>query len=152
MSGYLRVVRGQSADGSARPERVRVVLADDHDSLRRNLRRLLEGEEDEEVVGEAADLERAVRQIGRYRPEVLVLGLPVPGGSSPDGIGRLREQSPNTKIVTISMNANEMYARQVLVAGAIGFVLKDGADVELSAAVRSAARGVQYVSPRLRRP
>jgi two-component system, NarL family, response regulator NreC len=152
MSGYLRVVRDESADGSADPERVRVVLAEDHDSLRRNLRRLLEGEEDVEVVGEARDLESAVREVRRQRPEVLVLGLRVPAGSGLDGIGRLREQSPYIEIVIISMDENEMYARQAFEAGAIAFVLKDSADVELSPAVRSAARGLQYTSPRLRRP
>ena len=128
-----------------------MVLADDHDSLRRNLRRVLEGEEDVEVVGEAKDLESAARETRRHRPDVLVLGLRVPGGSGLDGIGRLREQSPNTEIVIISMHENEMYARQAFEAGAIAFVLKDSADVELAPAVRSAARGVQYASPRLRR-
>jgi len=129
-----------------------VVLADDHASMRRNLRLLLEGEENIEVVGEASDLESAMRQTRAGRPDVLVLDLSMLGGSGTEMIGRLREQSSNTEIVIITMHENWMYADQACGAGAVGFVLKDSADLELSEAVRSSARGVQYRSPRLRRP
>jgi two-component system, NarL family, response regulator NreC len=120
--------------------------------MRRNLRLLLEGEEDIEVVGEASDLESAMRETRARRPDVLVLDLSMLGGSGTEMIGRLREQSSNTEIVIITMHENWMYADQAFGAGAVGFVLKDSADLELSEAVRSSARGVQYRSPRLRRP
>jgi two-component system, NarL family, response regulator NreC len=126
-----------------------VVLADDHASLRRNLRRLLEREEDVDVVGEASDLEGAMRQILALRPRVLVLDLRMADGSSAERIDRLREQSPSTEIVVITMHRSEQFADLALKAGAVGFVLKDTADAELSDAVRRAARGLQYISPQL---
>lgn len=152
MSGYLHAVDDQAADGPACPRPIRVVLADDHAALRRNLRRLLERDENVEVVAEASDLQSAIREVRARRPEVLVLDMRMPGGSSSERIERVREQSPNTEIVIITMLENQMYADQALKAGAIGFVLTDTADRELSEAVRSAARGEQYRSPRLRRP
>jgi two-component system response regulator NreC len=151
MRGHLRPVDGDSSGGVSGARPVRVVLADDHPTLRRTLSRLLEGEDDLEVVAEAGDLETAVRAVGAHRPDVLVLDLRMPNGSSAERIGRLHEQSPRTAIVVITMHENTMFADHALKAGAIGFVRKDTADLELPDAVRSAARGVQYRSPRLSR-
>ena len=133
------------------PGRIRVVLADDHPSLRRALRQLLEQETDLQVVAEATDLESAVRQVRKHRPEVLVLDLRMPNGSSAERIRRMRERSPVTQIVVISMEQNQLFAERARQAGAIGFVLKDTADTELCNAVRDAARHVCYESPRLRK-
>ena len=152
MRGHLRPVDGDSSGGVSGARPVRVVLADDHPTLRRTLSRLLEGEDDLEVVAEAGDLETAVREVGAHRPDVLVLDFRMPNGSSAERIGRLHEQSPHTAIVVITMHENTMFANYALKAGAIGFVRKDIADLELPDAVRSAARGVQYRSPRLSQP
>lgn len=152
MPEHLHAVDDQAADGSSRTQRIRVVLADDHASLRRILRRLLDRDTNLEVVGEASDLESAIRAIRAGHPEVLVLDMRIPGGSSSERIERVHEQSPDTKIVIVTMHENQMYADQALKAGAIGFVLKDTADRELCVAVQSAAHGVEYRSPRLRRP
>ncbi|HSO99029.1 MAG TPA: response regulator transcription factor [Solirubrobacteraceae bacterium] len=133
----------------ARP--IRVVLADDHAPLRRTLRLLLEREDDLELVAEAGDLETALREVRARRPDVLVVDFRMPNGSSAERIGRLHEQSPRTAIVVITMHENPMFADHALEAGAIGFVRKDAADLELPDAVRSAARGVQYRSPHLSR-
>jgi two-component system response regulator NreC len=128
-----------------------VVLADDHAPLRRNLRRLLEREEDVDVVGEASDLEGAMRQIRALRPRVLVSDLPMPDGSSGEWLDRLHEQSHSTEVVFITMHRSEQFADLALKAGALGFVLKDTADAELADTVRRAARGLQYRSPQLTR-
>jgi two-component system response regulator NreC len=117
--------------------------------LRRSLRLLLDVEEDVEVVAEAVDLATLVREVRGRVPHVLVLDLQMPKGSSVDTIRRLREEAPETEIVVLTMETSPQFARHALAAGAVGFVLKDRADSELPAAVRAAAAGGEYVSPRV---
>jgi two-component system, NarL family, response regulator NreC len=126
---------------------IRVVLADDHALMRRTLCLLLDGEDDIEVVGESADLRSLVPRVDGYRPHVLVLDLGMPDGSSSETIRQLRERAPETQIVIVTMEENPVFAQRALVAGALGFVLKDRADEELAEAIRLAARGEQYLSP-----
>jgi two-component system response regulator NreC len=125
------------------------VLADDHAAVRRSLRLLLDGEDGVDVVGEAGDLRTAARHVHGHAPHVLVLDLQMPGGSSIGVIRRLREQVPITEIVVLTMEQSAAFAQRALDAGAVGFVLKDRADTELPAAVRRAAEGRKYVSPRV---
>jgi two-component system response regulator NreC len=133
-----------SAQGS-----IRVVLADDHAFMRRGLRSLLDHEEDLEVIAEASDLEGAWRHVHGHQPHVLVLDLMMPGGSSIERLGQMREQVPETQVVVLTMVDNPLFAQRALSSGALGFVLKDLADVELPEAIRAAARGERYVSPRV---
>lgn len=131
------------------PSPIRVVLADDHAMTRRGLRLLLEGEEGVEVIAEADDMRSAERHVHGHRPHVLVLDLRMPGGSGIEMIRELRERSPDTQIVVITMDDDPVFARHALAGGALGFVLKELADSELSQAVRAAARGEEYLSPRV---
>lgn len=149
MRGHLHLVDGSSATAAPSRPPIRVVLADDHPALRRALRGVLEREADLVVVAEAVDLERALRQVSAHHPEVVVLGLRMPSGSSAERIRMLREQAPGTEIVMITMQQNSLLADQTRSAGAIGFVLTDTANEELCDAVRRAARRVEYRSPRL---
>jgi two-component system response regulator NreC len=126
-----------------------VVLADDHAAVRRNLRLLLDGEDDVEVIAEAADLSTVVRHVHGHLPHVLVLDLQLPNGSSIEAIRRLRSQVPDTEIVVMTMETSAVFAQQAIDAGAVGFVLKDRADGELPAAVRNAAHGEEYISPQV---
>jgi two-component system response regulator NreC len=128
---------------------VRVVLADGHAQMRRSLRLLLDGEEDVEVFAEASDLDSAVRHVQGDRPQVLVLDLSMPDGSSIEAIGQLRERVPETQIVALTMEDNPVFAQRALAAGALGFVVKELADDELPQAIRAAARGEEYISPRM---
>jgi len=128
---------------------IRVVLADDHAFMRRGLRLLLEGEPDVEVIAEAGDLSAAEARVQGHLPDVLVLDLMMPGGSSIEAIRQLRERVPQTQIVVLTMADNPVFAQRALSSGAIGFVLKDLADTELPDALRAAARGEEYVSPRV---
>ena len=137
--------------GSPRDGHTRVVLANDHPALRRSLRRLLDHETDLDVVGEAVDIEAALRDVSVTHPDVLVLDLRMPGGFSAERIQRLRAQAPSTEIVVTTMHVSETFATQALGAGAIGFVVADSADRELVEAVRRASRGLAYISPRIRR-
>jgi two-component system response regulator NreC len=131
---------------------IRVVLADDHTLMRRSLRLLLDDEADLEVIAEAGDLASVVQYVESGHPDVLVLDLGMPDGSSSEAIGQLCERAPEMQIVIVTMHENPMFAQRALAAGAIGFVLKELADEELSAAIHCAARGEQYLSPRLVHP
>ena len=131
------------------PEAVRIVLADDHQVVRSGLRMLLDAEEGFEVVAEASDVEAARRYVRGHHPAVLVLDLNMPGGSSLEAIPLIREESPGTQIVVLTMQQEPAFAREALSAGALGYVLKEAADEELVEAVRNAAAGEHYLNPRL---
>lgn len=126
-----------------------VVLADDHAVVRNGLRMLLEAELDLEVVAEAGDMDATRRYVGAHRPSVLVLDLNMPEGSSLPAIPELLERSPDTAIVVLTMQNDPAFAREALRSGALGYVLKASAAVELVEAVRAAAQGDTYLNPRL---
>ena len=126
---------------------ITIVIADDHQVIRAGLRMLLEGEEDFEVLDEAGDVVTALRKVLAYRPRVLVLDLNMPGEESIPAIPQIREPSPETGIVVLTMQDDPQLARAALRAGALGYVLKEATDSELVQAVRSAADGRSYVSP-----
>ena len=128
---------------------IRIVIADDHSVVRRGLRQLLEGEEGIEIVAEAEDIEGARRYALGHKPEVLVLDLNMPGGSTLEAIPQIRAESPNTQIVVLTMQNEPAYAREALASGVLGYVLKEAADTELLEAVRRAAAGDTYLNPRL---
>lgn len=117
--------------------------------MRHSLRMLLDSEVDIEVIGEASDLVAVACQVQDEQPQVLVLDLEMPGGSSLEAIGRLRERTPRTQIVASTMEDNPGFAQHALAAGALGFVLKELADEELAQAIRAAAGGEEYISPRI---
>ncbi len=140
----------QSGDDLAQSiETIRIVLADDHQVVRSGLRLLLDAEEGIEVVAEASDIDGARRYVRGHHPAVLVLDLNMPGGSSLEAIPLIREESPETQIVVLTMQQEPAFAREALSAGALGYVLKEAADEELVEAVRNAAAGEQYLNPRL---
>jgi two-component system response regulator NreC len=128
---------------------IRVVLADDHAMVRRTLRLVLESEEDVDVIAEAVDLSAVMRHLGRHVPHVLVLDLRLPNGSSIEMIRQLRMRFPETAVVVLTMEESPLFAQHAIDAGAVGFVAKDRADTELLTAVRLAAVGEEYVSPRV---
>jgi two-component system, NarL family, response regulator NreC len=128
---------------------ISIVLADDHQVVRAGLRLLLDGERDFKVVAEASDIESARRYLRGHRPRVLVLDLNMPGGSSLQAIPAIREESPHTQIVVLTMQNEPAFAREALSAGALSYVLKEAAHDELVEAVRRAAAGERYLNPRL---
>ena len=129
--------------------RTTIVLADDHAVVRTALRMLLESEPGFEVVAEAGDAPNAIRYVRGHKPDVLILDLNMPGPSSLDSIPEIKEASPDTQIVILTMQAETGFARQALQAGVVGYVLKEAADDELVQAVRSAAAGETYLQPAL---
>lgn len=130
-------------------EAISIVLADDHTVVRRALRVLLEGELGFEVVAEAEDADGAIRYLRGHKPDVLILDLNMPGRPSLEAIPEMKEASPETKIVVLTMQKEPAFARQALQQGVLGYVLKEAADDELVQAVRSAAAGETYLQPAL---
>jgi two-component system, NarL family, response regulator NreC len=151
MPPRLRLVgaHAPSRSGASPSGSIRVVLANDHPAMRHNLRALLDSEDGLEVVGEATDLAAVGRHVDGQGPHVLVLNLRTPRGSAIETIRRLRRQAPDSQLVLMTMSDNPVFARHALDAGAIGFVMTEMADSDLPAAIRDAAAGKQYVSPRL---
>ena len=130
-------------------EPIKVVIADDHAVVRSGLRMLIDAHEGLEVVAEAGDVPTALQVIRAHRPGVAVLDLNMPGGSSLEAIPALRESTPETAIVVLTMQDDPAFAREALQGGALGFVLKEAADEELLEAIRLAAAGDTYLNPRL---
>lgn len=129
------------------PGRIRILLADDHAILRAGLRALLSGEHDLEVVGEAGEGATAVKLARDLRPDVVVMDIGMPGVSGLDAAARIKRELPATKVLILSMHDDQGYLRQVLRAGASGYLLKRAADTELLAGIRAAARGEVVLDP-----
>jgi two-component system, NarL family, response regulator NreC len=142
-------IDGAKDSDASSAEPIRIVLADDHAVVRSGLRMVLDSESDFEVVAEASDVEGARRYVRGHHAKVLVLDLNMPGGSSLEAIPTIREESPDTQIVVLTMQQDPAFAREALRAGALGYVLKEAADDELVEAVRRAAVGESYLNPRL---
>lgn len=125
---------------------VSILIADDHDVVRLGLRRLLEAESDFAVVGEVADGLEALVQVERLRPDVLIVDLVMPGLNGVEVIRQVRKRAPETRVVVLSMHANEAYVVEALRNGASAYVLKGSAGGDVLDAVRAALNGEQFLS------
>jgi two-component system response regulator NreC len=123
----------------------RVLLADDHAILRAGLRLLLDSQPDMTVVGEASNGAEVLQQARKYRPDVVLLDLNMPGGDGLSTIAPLRELLPNCCILILTMHDDVQYLQDALQAGAAGYVLKRAADTELLLAIRAILNGETYV-------
>ena len=126
-----------------------IVLADDHAVVRSALRALLDPEPGFDVRAEAASIPETIRLVAEVRPTVLVLDLTMASESALETIPQLLEESPETRIVVVTMHDDVSTARRALDAGASGYVLKAAAASELIEAVRSVAAGATHISPQL---
>ena len=124
-----------------------VVLVDDHAVVRGALKALLSGQDDLEVVGEAGSIAEGSAVVAEQQPRVLVLDVNLPDGLAVDSLPQLREGSPETQIVLLTMERDLTLARRALDAGANGYLFKDSAHLELIEAVRAAAAGNQHLAP-----
>ena len=126
-----------------------VVLADDHPVVRAGLRALLEAEEDLQVLGVADHGLETVRLVERLKPHVLVVDLVMPQMNGLEVARRIAAEGLPTRVVVLTMHANDAYVEEALRSGALGFVLKEASDTELVEAVRTVAAGRRYMSPSL---
>jgi len=124
-----------------------IILADDHPLVHRGIHAVLEREPDFSIVGMAADGLETVRLTERLKPDILVLDLMMPGLSGLEALRILRERSPRTRIVILSMYSSSAFIARALQNGAIGYVLKGCPEQHLVSAVREAAAGRRFLSP-----
>ena len=123
-----------------------VVIADDHDLVRRGLRSLLEAENDCKVLADVADGLAAVEAVRKYKPTVLVLDLSLPRLHGLQVLRQAKEESPHTQVLILSMHDDEPYVIAALRAGAMAYLLKGADSAEISRAFREVLAGHRYLS------
>jgi DNA-binding NarL/FixJ family response regulator len=134
------------------PDKISVLLVDDHSLVRRGFRRILEDEPDIEVMGEAGDGAEAVRLAQELQPNVIVMDCAMPNMNGLQATRKILEKQPQTLVLMLSMHPEETLVRQALDAGARGYVLKNAVDLELGAAIRRVAAGETVLDSQLSRP
>jgi DNA-binding NarL/FixJ family response regulator len=128
---------------------IRVALCDDHNVVRAGLRTILSVEKDLDVVGEAGTIADAIALAEQARPDVFLMDVNLPDGNGLDATRTVRERSPNTQVVILTVHDDVSYLRKAFAAGVSGYLIKEAADLELVLAVREVAAGRRYVHPRL---
>lgn len=131
---------------------IRVLLAEDHATVREGLRLLLDSQSDIEVVGEAADGRSAVDSAGALKPDVIVLDLSMPGMTGLAAARALKGTEPRMAVVALTRHDDDAYVQELIDAGASAYVLKQSASSELLRAIRVAAAGGRYLDPALPSP
>jgi len=132
-------------------EKIRILLADDHTILRSGIRSLLEDEPGLSVIGEAEDGRAAVSMACGLKPDVVIMDVAMPLLNGLEATRQIKMQCPDVKVLILSMHDNEEFIRQVLEAGAMGYILKDAAARELINAIQSVYRGEAVLSPAVTR-
>ncbi len=127
-------------------KRIRILLADDHGVVRKGLRLQLQDDQFE-IVGEAADGREAVLLAEAENPDVIIMDIAMPGLTGIEATAQIVKRNPKTGVVIFSMHADDTYLSRALAAGAKGYLLKDGEDMDLPRAVVAAAEGKPFFSP-----
>jgi DNA-binding NarL/FixJ family response regulator len=142
-----RRVIPETETGSALGATARILIVDDQALVRAAVRALLEAFDGVDVVGEAADGPSALDLVARYRPDLVVLDVSMPGMSGFETAVRIREQTPGVRILMLSMHRDEEYAHRAANTGVAGYIAKDSAPHVLQAAVAAIASGSVYFDP-----
>lgn len=129
--------------------RLRVLLVEDHETVRQGLKLLIDREADLEVVGEASDGEQAIQRGTSEELDVVVMDLSMPGLSGVVATRRLKELRPHLAVVSLTRHADQTFLEELLRAGASAYVLKQSPHSELLRAIRAAGAGRQYIDPAL---
>src|ERR1035437_3205904 len=128
-------------------KKIRILLADDHAVVRQGFRMILAGQPDMEIVGEAGNGREAVELAEKLLPDVIVMDVTMPELNGIEATRRLQTSTPHSRVLALSMHKDSVYVREILRAGARGYLLKDAIDSDLLAAVRAVSRGEGYLSP-----
>ena len=129
--------------------KIRVLLAEDHETVRHGLKLLINGQPDMEVIAEAGDGRIAVERAGALRPNVAVVDISMPNMNGLAATRAIRAVAPTTAVVALTRYGDDAYVQELLAGGALGYVLKRSASHELLAAVRAAASGRPYLDSNL---
>ena len=128
-------------------KRIRILLADDHAVVRQGFKMILDAQPDMEIVGEAANGREAVDLAEQLRPDVVVMDVAMPELNGIEATRRLASSVPHARVVALSMHKDSVYVREILRAGARGYLLKDSGAADLVAAIHAVASGESYLSP-----
>src|SRR5499427_2591304 len=128
---------------------IKCLVVDDHTLFREGIRRLLEGEPDFVVVGEAGDALEAIAKVREHRPDVVLMDIGMPGMSSFEAARLIERNHPETRLIFLTMYEDEEYLLQCLDVGASGYILKDAPAPRLIGAVRDVSAGRKYLSPQV---
>jgi len=128
-------------------KRIRILLADDHAVVRQGFKMILDAQPDMEIVGEAANGRQAVDLAEQLRPDVVVMDVSMPELNGIEATRRLASSLPHARVIALSMHKDSVYVREILRAGARGYLLKDSGAADLVAAIRAVASGESYLSP-----
>jgi DNA-binding NarL/FixJ family response regulator len=128
-------------------KRIRILLADDHAVVRHGFKMILSAQPDMEIVGEAGNGREAVDLAADLRPDVVVMDVAMPELNGIEATRRLTAANPHARVLALSMHKDSVYVREILRAGARGYLLKDSGPADLVAAVRAIASGEGYLSP-----
>ena len=128
-------------------EKIRVFLVDDHTVVRQGLRRILESDEEIEIVGEAGDGRTAIDLVQKLRPHVVVMDVAMPELNGIEATRQILKRVEGAKVLVLSMHGDDVYVRQALKAGARGYLLKDSEDLDLIKAVKAIRGGGSFFSP-----
>ena len=131
-------------------EPITVLLADDHSLVRRGFRRILEDEEGMQVVGEASNGVEAIRNAYELKPNVVVMDLSMPELDGVQATKEIVKHLPGTQVLILSMHADDNYVRNALDAGAKGYLLKSGIDVDLVGAIKAVSEGKRFIGSGLK--
>jgi DNA-binding NarL/FixJ family response regulator len=127
--------------------RLRILLADDHKLVREGLRMLVDSQPDMEVIAEASDGAAALQHAKELQPDIAVLDISMPKINGLEATKRLKQVCPDVKVITLTRHNETGYLKQLLTAGASGYVLKQSASAELIRAIRTVADGTTYLDP-----
>jgi DNA-binding NarL/FixJ family response regulator len=128
-------------------EKIHILLADDHAVVRQGFKMILAAQPDMEIVGEAGNGREALDLAGQLQPDVIVMDVAMPELNGIEATRRVADLSPRSRVLALSMHKDSVYVREILRAGARGYLLKDSIASDLLAAVRAVARGEGYLSP-----
>jgi len=131
------------------PDKISVLLVDDHSLVRRGFRRILEDEADIDVAGEASNGEEAVSLALKLQPKVILMDCALPGMNGLEATRKILKKQPETLILMLSMHEEETLVRQAVDAGARGYILKNAMDLDLGAAIRKVAAGETVLDHKL---
>ncbi len=126
---------------------IKILLADDHSLVRQGFKMILDAQQDMQIVGEAGNGREAVELAEKLQPDLIVMDVTMPELNGIEATRRLAQVAPRARVLALSMHKDAVYVREILRAGARGYLLKDSVDADLLAAVRSVAKGEGYLSP-----